>query len=127
MAAFGYSYHKLKATRSDLIDSIQANTNLQQLACDTKDLTITQLLRYLKEGLAFLENRIQKKRRFSDFDNARLVKGELNIARELEMSMTIYKEVDIRDVTILWPMPREQKMLIEGLWPKEQETPTITR
>jgi len=59
------------------------------------------LLKYLKEGLASLKNQIQKKRRFSNFDDAYLVKGESNIAKELEMSIIIYKEVDVRDVIML--------------------------
>jgi hypothetical protein len=42
------------------------------------------------------------------------------------MSMTVHEEVDMRDVTVLWPMPGEQKMSMEGLWPEEQETPTMT-
>ena len=59
------------------------------------------MLKYLKEGLASLKNQIQKKRRFSNFDDAYLVKGESNIAKELEMSIIIYKEVDVRDVIML--------------------------
>ena len=59
------------------------------------------MLKYLKEGLASLENRIQKKRRFSNFDDAYLVKGESNIAKELEMSIIVHKEVNIRDVIVL--------------------------
>jgi len=31
------------------------------------------------------------------------------------MSIIVYKELDIRDVIVLWPMPREQIILIEGL------------
>ncbi len=132
MAAVGYSYHKLEATRSDLMDTIRENTDLQKLARDTENLTITQFLRCL-EGHPASENRIQKKMRFSDSDDARPVKrdwpsqiGESDIAGEQRMSMTVHEELDMRDMTKLWPMPREQTMSMEGLWPEEQDTPTIT-
>ena len=63
------------------------------------------MLKYLKEGLASLENRIQKKRRFSNSDNAYLVKRdrllqikELDIAKEQKMLIIIYKKLDIINV-----------------------------
>ncbi|KAF8852963.1 hypothetical protein BDZ45DRAFT_749032 [Acephala macrosclerotiorum] len=44
MVAFGWSYYELEATSSGLTDSIRQHTDLQQLARDTKDLTIAQSL-----------------------------------------------------------------------------------
>jgi hypothetical protein len=133
VAAVGYSYDELEATESDLMESLRKNTNLQELARDTKDLTITQFLRYLEAGPASSENRIPKKRRFSDSDDARPVKrdgplqiGESDIAGEQKMSMTVHEELEMEDMTVLWPMPGEQTMSMEGFWPEEQGTPTIT-
>jgi hypothetical protein len=73
MVAFGWHYHKLATTRSDLTDSIQLytdltdsiqlHTDLQQLAHDMEHLTITQPLRFLGvgEGPGALEAEFEKR------------------------------------------------------------------
>jgi hypothetical protein len=129
MAAFGWSYDELEATSSGLTDSIRQYTDLEQLARELKDLTITQCLKYLevKGGPSSKE-----KRRCSDSGDARPVKrvrplqgGEPGIPGEQEMSMTgllpVYEELDITDMTGLLPMPGEQEMSMTGLLPVHEE------
>ena len=115
VAAVGYSYAELEATCSGLTDSIRQHTNLQQLARDTKDLTITQTLRYLevKGGPASLD-----KKRCGDSDDARPLKR----VRPLQSG-----EPDISLMTGLSPMPGEQEMsMMTGLLQMPEELPIST-
>ena len=121
MVAFGWSYDELEATRSDLTDSTQRHTNLQQLAHGMEGLTITQSLRYLdvEGGPGSLEEGIQEKRRCSDSDDAdRPVKR----VRPLH-----FEEPDISMMTGLSPMPGEQEMstmMVLSPMPGEQSIST---
>ncbi|CZR52105.1 uncharacterized protein PAC_01982 [Phialocephala subalpina] len=129
MVAFGWSYCELEATSSGLTDSIRQHTDLQQLARDAKDLTITQSLRYLEvEG-----GPIQKKRRCSDSDDARPVKrvrplqsGEPDISLMTGLS-PMPGEQEMPMMTWLLPMPGELEITdMTGLLPMPEELPIST-
>ena len=138
MVAFGWSYHELAVTRSELTDYIRLDQDLHQLAHDMeRRLAITQPLRCsgMEEGSSALEGRIQEKRQCSDSDNAerplkrvRLAQslGEPDISTMIRLSPTP-GELDISAMIPLSPMPGEldiSAMMWLSPMPEEQEIST---